>query len=248
MPGRRPAHTIPAVSQHDNEVKRVLAVFAHPDDIDFGAAGTVAPWTDAGIEVAYLLVTRGDAGGFDDTPREEMPRIREAEQRAAAAAVGVADVTFLDGHPDGAVYVTHELRRDITRRIREFRPDRVLTNSPVRDWSRLGGPNHPDHQAVGQATTYAVYPDARNPFAHTDLGLDAWTVPEVWYSGGPNPDHYVDVTDTFERKVAALRSHASQLTDPDATVSFMRERFTELGRIAGFGEGRIAEAFSIARD
>ena len=230
----------------------MLAVFAHPDDIDFGAAGTIAAWTDAGIEVAYVLVTRGDAGGFDDTPRSEMPRIREAEQRAAAAAVGVSQVTFLDGYADGAVYVTHELRRDITREIRRFRPDRILTNSPYRDWTRLGGPNHPDHQAVGQATTYAVYPDARNPFAHTDLllteGLDAWTVPEVWYSGVPDASHFVDVTDTFDRKIAALRCHKSQLPDPDAVVAWLPERFGAMARGAGFPDGRLAEGFTIARD
>ncbi len=235
-----------------NAVKRVLGVFAHPDDIDFGAAGTIAHWTDQGIEVAYVLVTRGDAGGFDDTPREQMPQIREAEQRAAADAVGVSDVTFLDGYPDGAVYVTHELRRDITRQIRRFRPDLVLTNSPERTWKRLGGPDHPDHQAVGQATTYAVYPDARNPFAHPELladeDLDAWTVPEIWYSGGSDPDHFVDVTDTFERKIQALRSHASQLSDPDAVVAMLRERFGALAQHAGMPAGRIAESFNIARD
>ncbi len=227
-------------------------MFAHPDDIDFGAAGSIAHWTDQGIEVAYVLVTRGDAGGFDDTPREQMPQIRETEQRAAADAVGVSDITFLDGYPDGAIYVTHELRRDITRQIRRFRPDRVLTNSPGRDWKRLGGPDHPDHQAVGQATTYAVYPDARNPFAHPELladeGLAAWTVPEIWYSGGPDPDHFVDITDTFERKIRALRSHASQLSDPDAVVAMLRERFGELARHAGMPAGRIAESFNIARD
>lgn len=233
-------------------VKRVLGVFAHPDDIDFGAAGSIASWTDQGIEVGYLLVTRGDAGGFDETPREEMPRIREAEQRAAAAAVGVTDVSFLDGYPDGAVYVSHELRRDIARHIRRFRPDRVLTNSPVANWERLGGPSHPDHQAVGQATTYAVYPDARNPFAHTELlaveGLEPWSVPEVWYSGGPNPDHVVDVTDTFDRKVKALRSHVSQLTNPDEVEQFLRKRFGAAAVAAGLPEGRLVETFSVARD
>ncbi|HEX3733257.1 MAG TPA: PIG-L family deacetylase, partial [Mycobacteriales bacterium] len=107
------------------DVERVLVMVAHPDDIDFGAAGTIAGWTKAGIEVAYCLITRGDAGGFDERPREQMPIVREAEQRAAAAAVGVKDVTFLDGYADGALYVTHELRRDISREIRRFRPDRV---------------------------------------------------------------------------------------------------------------------------
>lgn len=234
------------------DVQRVLGIFAHPDDIDFGAAGTIARLTDEGIEVAYLLVTRGDAGGFDDTPRERMPAIREAEQRAAAAAVGVKNVEFLDGYPDGAVYVTHPLRRDITRAIRRFRPDRVLTNSMVRHPHRLGGPNHPDHQAVGEATTYAVFPDARNPFAHPELladeGLEPWTVHEVWYSGGPEPHHFVDITDTFDNKLAALRSHASQIPDMDALEPRLRGMFGGMARLAGLPEGRLAEGFVIAQD
>src|SRR6266581_3688095 len=112
----------------DSEVERVLVVTAHPDDVDFGAAGTVAGWTAAGIEVAYCVLTRGDAGGFDDTPRDQIPAIREAEQRAAAEAVGVKDVTFLD-FPDGRLYLTGDLRRGITRQIRRFRPQRVLCQS-----------------------------------------------------------------------------------------------------------------------
>src|SRR5207247_2087989 len=117
----------------------------HPADADFAAAGTGARWVADGLEVTYVLVTRGDAGGFDDTPRAAMPAIREAEQRAAAAVVGVKQVEFLDGYADGTVTVTPALRRDLTRAIRRYRPDRILTNSPVRRWDRgLGGPNHPD--------------------------------------------------------------------------------------------------------
>ena len=110
-------------------VDRVLCVLAHPDDVDFGSAGTVATWTAAGTEVTYCIVTNGDAGGFDDTPREEMPLLRQAEQRAAAAAVGVTDVRFL-GYPDGRLELTLDLRRDISRVIRTVRPQRVLTSSP----------------------------------------------------------------------------------------------------------------------
>ena len=107
------------------DVARALVVTAHPDDVDFGAAGTVAAWTSAGIDVAYCVCTSGDAGGFDDTPRHEMAPLREAEQREAAAAVGVTDVRFL-GHPDGRLTPSIELRRDISREIRRHRPDRVL--------------------------------------------------------------------------------------------------------------------------
>jgi LmbE family N-acetylglucosaminyl deacetylase len=206
------------------DVKRVLVVTAHPDDVDFGAAGTVAQWTGAGLEVAYCIATRGDAGGFDDTPREQMPVLREAEQRAAAAAVGVHDVTFLD-YPDGALYVTHELRRDITRQIRRFRPDRVLTHSPLRQWVRVG-PSHPDHISLGEAAYSAVYPDSRNAFAHPELlrdeGLEPWEVREVWFIPGPNPDHPVDITDTFDHKLAALRAHASQTAHHDDLDGLVR--------------------------
>ena len=238
--------TLPA-TEPATDVERVLAVLAHPDDVDFGAAATVAAWTDAGVEVAYCIVTFGDAGGFDETPRAEMPTIREAEQRAAAKAVGVSDLTFL-GRPDGRVYVTHELRRDIARQIRRFRPDRVLTHSPERNWQRIA-PSHPDHLAVGEATLCAVYPDARNPFAHHELladeGLDAWTVREVWMSGGPRPDRFVDVTDTFERKVAALRAHASQTAHMPDLEGMLRGWMTANAVAGGLPDGRLAEAFHV---
>jgi LmbE family N-acetylglucosaminyl deacetylase len=233
------------------DVERVLCVFAHPDDVDFGAAGTVATWVDSGLEVAYLLVTRGDAGGFDDTPRDRIPGIREAEQRAAAAAVGVKQVEFLDGYRDGTVTVTLDLRRDITAAIRRFRPDRILTSAPIRRWDRIPGPGHPDHLAVGEATTCAVYPDARNPFAFPELladqGLEAWTVREMWYQGGPDPDHAVDVTDTFPRKLAALESHASQVAHVAGFEATLRERHGLVAKTQGLSEGRLAEAFTIIR-
>src|SRR3954468_9614736 len=110
----------------DSEVERALVVVAHPDDADYGAAGTLAAWTDAGIEVTLLLCTRGEQGGFDDTPREQMPAIREAEQRAAAAAVGVTDVRFLDGFRDGWLEPSHALIEQIVRVIRQVRPDRIM--------------------------------------------------------------------------------------------------------------------------
>lgn len=231
------------------DVQRILVVVAHPDDVDFGAAGTIATWTAAGIQVAYCLATRGDAGGFDDTPRAEMPALREAEQRAAAKEVGVEDVTFLD-FPDGRLSVTHELRRDITRQIRRFRPDRVLTQSPVRRWDRIGA-GHPDHLAAGEAAMCAVYPDARNPFAHPELladeGLAAWTVREVWFSGAPGADHMVDITDTYDRKLAALRAHVSQVSHMDDLDGMLRGWLGANATAGGLPEGRLAESFTIVR-
>src|SRR6204780_4729497 len=162
----------------DAEIARVLSITAHPDDVDFGAAGTVARWTDAGIEVVYCVVTNGDAGGFDENfPRAEMAPLRRAEQVAAAKCVGVQDVRFL-GYPDGRVEATLELRKDLARVIRQVRPDRVVSQSPERNYVRPGV-SHPDHRAVGSATLDAVYPDARNPFAFPELreieDLAAWT-------------------------------------------------------------------------
>ena len=231
----------------DADVERALVVVAHPDDVDFGAAGTVATWVDAGIEVTYCLVTNGDAGGFDPTvPRSEIAGIRQAEQRAAAAEVGVTDVRFL-GYPDGRLYVTHELRRDISRVIRQVRPQRVLTQSPDRNYARIYA-SHPDHLAAGEAALCAVYPDARNPFAHPELladeGLADWAVAEVWLMSA-DADRWVDVTETFDRKLTALRRHVSQvahLTDLDDRI---RGWLTLQASAAGLPEGRLAEAFRI---
>ncbi len=232
----------------DAAIARILSITAHPDDVDFGAAGTVAQWTDAGIEVIYCLVTDGDAGGSDeDIPRAKMASLRRAEQIAAAKCVGVTDVRFL-GYPDGQVEATIDLRRDLARVIRQVRPDRVVSSSPERNYVRLGI-SHPDHRAVGSATLDAVYPDARNPFAFPELraeeGLEAWTVREVWISGGPAPTRYVDVTDTFPRKVAALRAHETQIAHPDDLEQMLRERLARTAAQGGLPEGRLAEAFQV---
>ncbi len=230
-------------------VGRVLVVTAHPDDVDFGVAGSVALWTKAGVEVAYCVVTDGDAGGSDRTvSRQEMARIRRREQEEAAAEVGVHEVVFL-GHPDGRVTSSIELRRDVSRQIRRLRPDRVVCQSPERYWDRLGA-SHPDHLAAGEATVCAVYPDARNPFAHPELldeGLEPWTVPEMWLMAVPEPTHAVDVTDTFERKMAALSCHRSQIADPVALEERVRGWLGDGARRAGLPEGRLVESFRVVR-
>jgi len=233
----------------DAEISRVLAIAAHPDDLDFGAAATIAGWTGAGIEVVYCIVTDGDAGGFDESfPRTEMAPLRRAEQTAAAKAVGVTDLRFL-GYPDGMVEATLGLRRDLARVIRQVRPERVVCPSPDRNYARVGT-SHPDHRAVGSAALDAVYPDARNPFTFPELvadeGLAAWIVSEVWITGGaPTVNHYVDVTDTFPRKIAALRAHQSQtghLTDLEDRI---RERLAGLAGQGGLPDGRLAEGFQV---
>ncbi|HWG73424.1 MAG TPA: PIG-L deacetylase family protein [Acidimicrobiales bacterium] len=230
----------------DTGVERVLVVSAHPDDVDFGVAGSVAAWTDAGIEVTYCVVTDGDAGGFDaDVPRSGIAAIRRAEQQAAAAVVGVHDIVWL-GYPDGRVEVTLELRRDLARVIRQVRPERVLAPSPERLWDRIFA-SHPDHLAAGEATVCAVYPDARNPFTFPELtaeGLDAHTVGELWLMAVPVADTFVDITETFERKLDALRCHVSQEVDRGGKLDErMRAWTAATAAAAGWPEGRLAEGF-----
>jgi LmbE family N-acetylglucosaminyl deacetylase len=232
------------------DLRRALVVVAHPDDVDFAAAGTIAQWTDAGIDVTYLVVTSGDAGGYDDAiARDDMARLRQAEQVAAAKCVGVDDVRLL-GYPDGRVEATLDLRRDIARVIRQVRPDRVLTHSPERDYERIY-PSHPDHRAVGSSTIDAVYPDARNPYAFPELlreeGLEAWTVREVWLVGGPGagPNHFCDITETFDRKLAALRAHTSQTAHMDNLEGMLRHWNARNAAAGGLPDGRLAEAYRV---
>jgi LmbE family N-acetylglucosaminyl deacetylase len=231
--------------------RRVLAVTAHPDDVDFACGGTVARLVADGADVALLVATDGQTGGFDATvPRDAMAAIRRQEQQAAAGVLGIASVRFL-GLVDGELEPTLELRRAVAREVRRHRPEVVLTWSPERDWDRLPGPGHPDHLAIGEATVRAVYPDARNPFAHTSLlqdeGLEAWTVEEVWVMAGPQPDHFVDITDTFDTKIAALRAHESQTAHMEDLDTFIRGWGELTAQRFGLPEGRLAEAFHVAR-
>ena len=232
----------------DSEVQRVLVVAAHPDDVDFSAAGTIAGWTDAGIEVVYCIVTDGDAGGHDDSvPRTEIAPLRRKEQTAAAACVGVSDLRFL-GYPDGQVEATLGLRKDLARVIRQVQPDRLVCPSPERNYARIGV-SHPDHRAVGSAALDAVYPDARNPYAFAELrteeGLETWSVREVWLPGGPAPNRYVDVTGTFGRKLAALRAHESQTGHMDQLEEFLRTRLAAAAAAGGLPDGSLAETFQV---
>lgn len=228
----------------------MLVVAAHPDDAEYSVSGTAAMWTDAGIEVAYCIVTYGEAGGFDDASRSSVPALREAEQRAAAAAVGVGEVTVL-GFPDGAVVTGRELRLALTREIRRMRPQLVVSHSPHRNWDYVYA-SHPDHLATGEATLGAVYPDARNPFAYPELTADehpAWTVSQVWLTGAPRHElnHVVDITSVFDRKILALRAHASQvghLADLDERV---RARASAMAANGNLADGRLAESFHVVR-
>ena len=229
--------------------ERVLAVLAHPDDVDFGAAGTIASWTEQGVEVTYLLCTNGDAGGFDPAvDRADIAGIRQEEQRAAAKAVGVEDVRFL-GYPDGQLVASWDLRRDISRVIRQVRPQRLLMQSPEINWERIAA-SHPDHRAAGEATLCAVYPDARNPFTHTSLLqdelLEAWSVHDVWVmSAGQGTNRWIDVTETFPRKLDALRAHESQTAHMDDLEGMLRGWLRANAVAGGLADDRLAESFRV---
>mgnify|MGYP006283334789 FL=1 len=231
----------------DEEIKRILVVMAHPDDCDFGAGGTIAYWTAKGIHVSYCIITNGDQGGEESgIPLEEMPKVRQKEQRDAGRALGVADIQFLN-YRDGWLTPTIELRKDIVREIRRAKPDRMVIQSPERNWDRIGA-SHPDHLAAGETAIQAVYPDARNPFAFTDLraeGFEPWRVREVWVTGSPNPNHFVDITDTFDKKMAALHAHVSQTAHNKELENMVRGWGERNAASQGLPAGRIAEIFKI---
>lgn len=223
--------------------ERVLVVAAHPDDIEFGAAGTIARWAGEGATVRYLLVTRGDKGSDDpNADIEALVGLREREQRSAAAEIGVERVDFLD-EPDGQVEPSLRLRERITHAIRSFRPEVVMTHDPTVLFVNNEWVNHPDHRAVGQTTVDAVFPTARDPLnfrEHLDAGLEAWKVAELFLWSTNEANQIVDIGATLERKVAALGNHASQFRSFDEIARWVRRRSEELGERAGY---RAAEGF-----
>ena len=244
----QPTFGQPATPRPDQDITRVLVVAAHPDDCDFGAAGTIAGWVDAGLSVTIVLCTHGEQGGFDDTNREHMPAIREREQVAASAALGVKDVRFLPGHRDGWLEPSWELQRQIVEVIREVQPQRVLIPSPERWYDRVQA-SHPDHLAAGEAAMRAIYPASENRFAWPELierGLQPWHVSEIWIMAHPEMTHAVDITDTFGRKVAALHAHASQTGHMgDQLEGILREWGTGVAHMFGLGQDRLGECFHI---
>lgn len=223
--------------------ERVLVVAAHPDDIEFGAAGTIARWTSEGAAVRYLVVTRGDKGSDDPAADvRALAELREREQREAAAEIAVEGVDFLD-EPDGQVENTLALRERITRAVRSFRPEIVMGHDPTVLFVNNEWVNHPDHRAVGYATVDAVFPTARDPLnfpQHLEAGLGAWKVAELFLWSTNEANQLVDIGETVERKIAALSRHASQFRSFDDIARWVRRRSEELGERAGY---RAAEGF-----
>ena len=224
-------------------LERALVVISHPDDAEFGAAPTIAKLTAAGARVDYVVTTDGGKGTEDpNVAPEQLSATRMAEQRAAADILGVTEIVHL-GYPDGYLTPSLDLRRDITRQIRRFRPDLVITQNPQRRLDHNPFIGHPDHLATGEATLASVYPAARDhlnfPELWRDEGLEPWKVRQVLLTGVEEPNLWLDVADTFDTGLQALLAHASQV-DADEVTERIRERARLVGEPQGIG---LAQAF-----
>jgi len=235
-PGAVPAADSSQVADHPWRPGRFMVIVAHPDDADFGPAATAARWIDSGSAGWLVCCTSGDAGGEDpEADPLQLAALREAEQRHAAEIVGYAGVTFLH-QPDGALANELALREQLVREIRSFRPDAVLTHDPeIVFWSD-GGVNHTDHRTAGLAAVDAVYPAARNPMAFPWLarsGLAAHRVRRLYLFWTERPNAWVDVSATLERKIDALRAHASQINEPEKLEERIQSWAGDEGRKIG---------------
>jgi LmbE family N-acetylglucosaminyl deacetylase len=219
--------------------ERALVVAAHPDDVEFTCAGTLAKWARRGCRIALVLCTSGDAGTEEaGRSREEVARIREEEQRAAARVLGLEEVIFLR-HPDGLLQPTLELRRELVREIRRFRPQVLVCGDPSVYFYGEDYINHPDHRAAAQAALEAVFPAAGMPLVFPELGLPPHRVQEVYIYGAAQPNLWIDIEETLALKIEALRCHRSQIGDWDPGP-MLRAWAAEEGRAVGL---RYAEAF-----
>lgn len=223
--------------------RRAMVIVAHADDAEFGCAGAMARLADDGVDVRYVIVTDGASGSQDpEMTRDRLAEIREGEQRAACAEVGATDVAFL-GYADGYLEPTLALRRHVAAEVRRCRPDILVTMNPELRWAKWGMVNHPDHRVVGDVVLDAVNPAASSRLwdpTLLDEGLEPWEPAEAWLMNFGDGNDVVDVTTTFDRKVAAVRCHASQLGDWDPEAR-LRQGAEELGATVGVPLG---EAFT----
>lgn len=223
----------------------VLVVVAHPDDAEFGCAGSVARWIREGRQVAYLVATTGDKGSNDLTmTSERLAKVREEEQLRAAQVLGVEPVVFL-GYPDGELEDSREFRREVVRAIRRFRPALLVAQTPFPTLNLYAG--HRDHRTAGRVALDAVYPYARDHLHFPELaaeGLAPHKVLDVYLIGHGKPDVFVDISETIETKLKALRCHASQFPDFEEVEGWVRQRAREAGRGNGMA---CAEAFKRIR-
>jgi LmbE family N-acetylglucosaminyl deacetylase len=196
--------------------QRAMSIQAHPDDQDFTVAGTIAKWTKAGCEFVSVIITSGDSGSNDPAKgadyKPQLARLREAEQKAANKVLGIKETVFLH-YPDGELVASIPLRKDLTRLIRKFKPEVVVTGDPSGWFYGNEYINHPDHRAAAEAATYAVFPSAGTRMIFPDLldeGLLPHNVKRLYIHGNENPDTWVDIGETLETKIEALKKHVSQ--------------------------------------
>jgi len=222
-----------------------MVIVAHPDDAEFTVAGTVATWTKVGCRVTYVVCTDGNAGSDEPgIPREKLAEIRRGEQRAACATLGVNEVVFL-GYDDGQLQPSLDLRRDLVRVIRRYKPEVVVTGDPTVMFFGDGYINHPDHRAAAQAALDAAAPASAMPLLWPEAGAPH-RVRQVYVYGNEKPNVWVDVTETLEQKIAALKQHASQMGDWDPTP-MIREWLMEAGKAKGLAYAESYRVITLER-
>jgi LmbE family N-acetylglucosaminyl deacetylase len=220
-----------------------MVIVAHPDDPEFFCGGTIAVWSRAGTEIIYLVLTNGNKGSDDPamTPAR-LIEVRRKEQRAAANLLGVKSIIFLN-EPDGELRATLQLRQQVVREVRRHRPQVVICPDPTAYYFGNTYVNHPDHRAAGRVALEAIFPAARNRMYHPELlneGLLPHTVREIYLIGALQPDRWVDITDVMDLKIQAIRSHASQLADPEGIIERVRQRAEGVDE---YGRSVYREAF-----
>lgn len=223
-----------------------MFIVAHPDDAEFTVAGTAATWSRAGCQVVYVVCTDGNAGSHEPgMTQEKLSQIRRAEQRAACAVLGVGEVVFL-GYDDGQLQPTLELRRDLVRSIRRYRPEVVVTSDPTRLIYGDRYINHPDHRAAAQAAIDAVAPASAMPLLWPDTG-DPHQVRQVYISAWEDATVWVDISEVIDLKVTALRQHASQMGDWDPTEG-IKSRNAEIGKPRGLAYAESYRVITLSRE
>ena len=235
------------------EIERVMVIYAHPDDAEFGSSGTVAKWAREGVEVTYVLVTNGASGSSDpEMTREKLGAMRSKEQRNAADILGVKNVVEL-GFEDGYLYPTLEVRKAVAREIRKGRPQLIISQDPTSRWWHPSYINHPDHIAVGEVVLRSINPDASTRLMFPELWKEEQLEPHkpnlLLLFTFQDPDVFVDVTDTFDLKVKSLEAHVSQVS-AFPVAEFIRERAKEIAKAAkekGKGDFEYGECFKLFR-
>jgi LmbE family N-acetylglucosaminyl deacetylase len=227
--------------------KIAMSIHAHPDDQEFTVAGTLAKWARKGCQVISVIVTSGDAGSNDPSKggdyKSSLALLREDEQIAANLVLGIRETAFLH-YPDGELEPTLQLRKDLTRLIRQYKPDLVVTGDPTHVFMGSDYINHPDHRAAAEAAVYATFPSAGTRLIFPDLleeGFEPHNVRKLYLHGAKKPDAWVDIRSTMDLKITALKKHASQLGDWDPT-EMLKEWAADTGRKKGL---KAAEAFKV---